>query len=133
MLARLRGALRTERNVRLAVVYGSTARGDDSPDSDVDLLVSLAEDRPDAAVRLAVRLEKALGRRVDVTRLERAWDTAPLLLVRAADEGRVVLDRDGEWDRLRERREELVKRARRAHAARRARARASVRELCNEG
>ena len=61
LLAKLRRALRTERNVRLAVVYGSVARGEDTPQSDVDVLVSLAEDRPDVAVKLAVRLEGALG------------------------------------------------------------------------
>ena len=54
LLSTLRRALRTEPNVRLAVLYGSVARGDDTPDSDLDLLVSLAEDRPDAAVKLAV-------------------------------------------------------------------------------
>ncbi len=79
LLAQLRGALRTERNVRLAVVYGSVARGEDTAGSDVDVLVSLAEDRPDAAVKLAVRLEGALGRRVDVARMERLRSTAPLL------------------------------------------------------
>ncbi len=131
VLAKLRQALRTERNVRLAVVYGSVARGDDVPGSDVDVLVSLAEDHPDAAVRLAVRLEGALDRRVDVARLERVWETAPLLLMRAVEEGRVVLDRNGQWAGLRGRREELAQRARRAHAARRRRARASVRELCS--
>jgi len=58
-------------------------------------------DRPDAAVRLAVRLEGTLGRRVDVARVERVRATAPLLLVRAVDEGRVLLDRDGDWPGLR--------------------------------
>lgn len=132
LLAQLRGALRTERNVRLAVVYGSVARGEDTLGSDVDVLVSLAEDRPDAAVKLAVRLEGALGRRVDVARVERVRETAPLLLLRAMDEGRVLLDRDGEWAGLRERRGQLARRASGAHAARRRRARASVRELCEE-
>ena len=132
LLANLRQALRTERNVRLAVVYGSVARGEDTPGSDLDVLVSLAEDRPDAAVKLAVRLEGALGRRVDVARLGRVRETAPLLLLRAVDEGRAVLDRDGEWAPLRERRGELAHRASRAHAARRRRARASLRELRQE-
>ena len=118
--------------MRLAVVYGSVARGEDTPGSDLDVLVSLVEDRPDAAVKLAVRLERALGRRVDVARLERVRATAPLLLLRAVDEGRVVLDRDGEWAPLRERRRELARRAGRAYAARRRRARASVRELRDE-
>lgn len=132
LLAKLRQALRTERNVRLAVVYGSVARGEDTPQSDVDVLVSLAEDRPDTAVKLAVRLEGVLGRGVDVARLERVWETAPLLLLRAMEEGRVVLDRDGEWVPLGERRGELAGRSKRARAARRRRARASVRELCDE-
>src|SRR5580700_10492016 len=39
-------ALRTERNVRMAVLFGSTARGHVGEDSDVDVLVSLAEERP---------------------------------------------------------------------------------------
>ncbi len=132
LLANLRQALRTERNVRLAVVYGSVARGEDTPGSDLDVLVSLAEDRPDAAVKLAVRLEGALGRRVDVARLERVSETAPLLLLQALDEGRVVLDRDQEWRPLRTGRRELASRASRAHAERRRRARASVRELREE-
>lgn len=45
LLAKLRQALRTERNVRLAVVYGSVARGEDTPQSDLDVLLSLASDR----------------------------------------------------------------------------------------
>lgn len=129
LLSALRRALRTEPNVRLAVVYGSVARGDDTPDSDLDLLVSLAEDRPDAAVKLAVRLERAVGREVDVARLNRIQDAAPLLLLRALDEGRVALDRDGEWAGLKTRRSEIARSASRAHQARRRRARASVREL----
>lgn len=128
-LSALRRALRTEPNVRLAVLYGSVARGDDTPDSDVDLLVSLGEDRPDAAVKLAVRLERTLGLEMDVARLNRIQDTAPLLLLRALDEGRVVLDRDGEWAELKARRSEIVRRARHAHEARRRRARTSISEL----
>jgi len=129
LLSRLRGALRTEPNVRLAVLYGSLARGDGSPDSDLDLLVSLGEDRPDAAVALAVRLERVVGREVDVARLNRVDGDAPLLLLRAIDDGRVVIDRDREWAGLQARRSEIARRASRAHEARRRRARASVREL----
>jgi predicted nucleotidyltransferase len=129
LLSALRCALRTEPNVRLAVIYGSIARGDDAPDSDVDLLVSLKEDRPNAAVKLAVRLERAVGREFDVARLNRVQETAPLLLLRAIDEGRALLDRDGEWVELKAHRSEIARRARHAHEARRRRARASVREL----
>ncbi|MGO9320837.1 MAG: type VII toxin-antitoxin system MntA family adenylyltransferase antitoxin [Solirubrobacteraceae bacterium] len=129
LLSTLRRALQTEPNVRLAVLYGSVARGDDTPDSDLDLLVSLGEDRADAAVKLAVRLERATGRDVDVARLNRVQDAAPPLLLRAIDEGRVVLDRDGEWAGLKTRRSEIARRARDAREARRRRARASIREL----
>lgn len=133
LLSKLRRALRTEPNVRLAVLHGSFARGDDGPGSDLDLLVSLRADRPDAAVKPAVRLERTVGREVDVTRLNRVQDTAPLLLLRAIDEGRLVLDRDGEWARVKARRSEIARRARLAHVARRQRARASVRELLAAG
>jgi len=129
LLSTLRRALRTEPNVRLAVLFGSVARGDDTPASDLDLLVSLREDRADAAVKLAVRIERAVGRHVDVARLNRVQATAPLLLLRALDEGRVLLDRDGEWPALKTHRSEIARRARRAHEARRQRARASIREL----
>jgi predicted nucleotidyltransferase len=129
LLAALRLALRTEPNVRLAVVYGSLARGDETPGSDLDLLVSLAEDRPDAAVKLAVRLERAMGREVDVARLNRVQENAPLLLLQAIDDGRVVLDRDRQWTRLLAGRDDIARRARRSHEARRRRARASVGEL----
>jgi uncharacterized protein len=128
LLSALRRALRTEPNVRLAAVYGSVARGDDTPDSDLDLLVSLGEDRADAAVKLAVRLERAVGREVDLARLNRIQDTAPLLL-KAIDEGRVTLDRDSEWTGLKARRSEIARRAHHVHEARRQRARTSVREL----
>lgn len=129
VLSALRCALRTEPNVRLAVLYGSVARGDDKPDSDLDLLVSLDKDRADAAVMLAVRLERALARDVDVVRTNRVESTAPLLLLQTIDEGRVVLDRDGEWPALEARRSQIARRARHAHEARRQRARASIREL----
>jgi hypothetical protein len=46
LLSALRRALRTEQRVRLAVLYGSIARGDEDEDSDLDLLVSLAEAEP---------------------------------------------------------------------------------------
>jgi predicted nucleotidyltransferase len=52
------------RNVRL---FGSVARGDDRPDSDIDFLVTLEPGRTlmDLA-RLEARLEALLGRSVDV-------------------------------------------------------------------
>jgi hypothetical protein len=66
---------------------------------------------------------------VDVARLNRVRDTAPLLLLQAIDEGRLVLDRDDEWSELSRHRGNIAQRARDAHASRRGRARASVLEL----
>src|SRR2546425_9432356 len=40
----LMGVLRTEPSVRLAVLFGSFARGDERADSDVDLLIMLRGD-----------------------------------------------------------------------------------------
>lgn len=97
IISSLTEALRTERNVRLAVLFGSVARGNAGQDSDVDVLVSLAEDRPLAGIDLALRLERVAGRLVDIARLERVDAQAPLLLDRVVDEGRVLVDRDGQW------------------------------------
>lgn len=69
-MRRLRGQV-----VRLVVahggagvgVFGSPARGDDRPDSDVDLLVELPADiSPLAIGRLTEELEALLGTRIDV-------------------------------------------------------------------
>lgn len=115
-------ALRTEPNVRLAVLYGSVARGDDRQDSDVDLLVDLREDTGRAALRLMDRLERGLGRPVDIARLPRVRRTSPLLLLQALDEGRVLVDRDATWPVLRAERDRVAADAARvseleAHAA----------------
>ena len=88
--------LRTRPNVRLAVVYGSVARGDDRPASDVDLLVSFAREDAHTAASPATTLGGAIGRRVQVVSLPAATRT-PLLLLDVVREGRVLVDRDGEW------------------------------------
>jgi predicted nucleotidyltransferase len=129
MLAKLRKLLRTEPNVRLAVLYGSTARGEDTPTSDIDLLVSFAEDRPDAAIALTVRLERGLGLKVDVARLNRIRGDAPLLLLQVIEDGRVVLDRDDLWPVLLTHRGEIEQWAYREHEAQRQRARVAIDEL----
>jgi predicted nucleotidyltransferase len=115
LLSGLRRALRTEHGVRLAVLYGSLARGDEDEGSDLDLLISLADDRPSAAFELAVRLQRVSARRVDIARLERVEVQASLLLDRVLNEGRVLIDRDGQWERLCKRRSAIRARARRAH------------------
>lgn len=111
LLSELRRALRTERKVRLAALYGSVARGDDGPGSDIDLLVQFADDSPRASIGLALRLERKLGREVDVARLAQVESGSPLLLLAALDEGRVVIDRDDVWRRLQASRAALARRA----------------------
>lgn len=132
LLSQLRGALRTERGVHLAVLYGSLARGDEDGDSDLDLLVSLTGDRSLAALDLAVRLERVSGRRVDVARLAQVEEDAPLLLDRVLDEGRVLVDREGLWPQLHGRRRAIRARAQRAHRRQMAAAAHAIAELTGE-
>lgn len=127
LLANLRRVLRTERGVRLAVLYGSLARGDEDADSDLDLLVSSSGDSTGADLR--GRLQGVTGRQVDVAHLDRIEADAPLLLDRVLDEGRVLVDRDGEWPQLRERRGAIRARARRAHRRQLAAASRAIAEL----
>lgn len=47
-------------------VFGSCARGDEGPDSDVDIIVELAEPTFDHYMDLKFRLEEILGRPVDL-------------------------------------------------------------------
>jgi uncharacterized protein len=73
------------RNVR---VFGSVARGDDRPDSDIDLLVEMAGDRSLLdLVALAQELEALLRRRVDVLTEE---SLAPAIRQRIADEAHAL-------------------------------------------
>ena len=116
LLSGLRRALRTERHVRLAVLYGSMARGDADAGSDLDLLVALSGDEdPLATVQLSRRLAGVAAREVDVARLDRIEENAPLLLERVLDEGRVIVDRDGLWADLQRRRRAIRARAERSY------------------
>jgi predicted nucleotidyltransferase len=87
--------------LRLAVWFGSGARGELRPDSDLDVAVvpegelSLHEE-----VVLQRRLEVATGRDVDLVRLDRA-DT--LLRHRVARDGRLLVEKAGELTRFRAR------------------------------
>lgn len=113
LLASLRAALRTESNVRFALLFGSAARGDDTPDSDVDLLVSMRDYSFDRVADLSAKLAGLTGRRVDVVPLESA-EAVPLLLADAVAEGRVLVDRDRRWPGLRGREPALRRRAQRS-------------------
>ena len=99
LLRALRTALRTEPSVRLAVLFGSLATGRGHKGSDVDLLVSLSDPSAGRVAELTARLERQLGREVQLVRLQDAEDS-PLLMVEALGHGRVLVDRDEQWPRL---------------------------------
>jgi predicted nucleotidyltransferase len=96
LLERALQVLRTRPGVRLAVLFGSVARGDAGAASDVDLLVCVRGGWKER-VATALALEEALGRPVQLVDLDRA---PPLLLADVLRDGRVLADRDGEWERL---------------------------------
>jgi predicted nucleotidyltransferase len=102
-------------DVRLAVVYGSVARGDDHSGSDLDLLVSFASEEAHSAASLAVVLTEKTGCRVQVVSLSTARN-APLLLVDILRQGQVLLDRDDEWSALRREEREIRRQAAAADA-----------------
>ena len=99
LLSGLRQALRTERNVRLAILFGSVARGDEQAKSDVDVLVDLCDSDRFRLLELEERLSLAVGREVQLLRLADA-QRDPALLGEALTDGRVLLDRDGQWAAL---------------------------------
>lgn len=70
LVATLQATLARRGDVRLAVLFGSQARGRARPDSDLDVAV-LAEPRLDL-LQLGLDLEDAVGREVQVVDLERA-------------------------------------------------------------
>lgn len=109
----LTGALRTERNVELAVLYGSAARGSDAAASDIDVLVQFRDDERGSTAALARRLEERVGKPVDVARLSRVRREAPFLLLQVLDQGRVLVDRSDAWPELRRHRETVARAARR--------------------
>lgn len=96
LLKTLKGALRNERDVRLAVLYGSAAVGEDHPSSDVDLLIVHRRREPRSLAGLRMRLRDTLDKPVHVVGLDQA-QRAPSLLADILDEGRVLIDRDGLW------------------------------------
>jgi predicted nucleotidyltransferase len=121
--------LRTERNVRLAVLFGSMARGHAEEDSDVDVLVALAEERPMYLSYLAARLTRTLGRDVDVLSLAHVRAHDPALLGAILRDGRPVVDRDGSWPALIAKRRGIERAAAQARAERHRRAARAVAQL----
>lgn len=113
VLGVLRAALRTEAGVECAILFGSLARGDDTDDSDVDLLVGFRAAEPLRAAALAGRLEARVVRRVHVVSRETA-ERAPILLDDVIREGRPLVDRRRAWPVLRARAGEVAAAAIRA-------------------
>jgi predicted nucleotidyltransferase len=113
LLDLLTRTLRTEQNVRLAVLFGSAARGDDRRDSDIDLLVELADYGRGGLplARIGLKLESLLERPVQLVTVPDAEPSA-VLLSEAIAEGRVLIDRDARWSRLKRREQALRRRAR---------------------
>jgi predicted nucleotidyltransferase len=99
LLREMRAALRTEPNVRLAVLFGSAAVGQETSSSDIDLLVQLRIGSSTAVAALAQRLGDRVGREVQLARVEDAANSVALM-VDALTTGRVLVDRDRLWAQL---------------------------------
>lgn len=112
LLSTLLAVLRTEPDVRLALVFGSTARGTDTPESDIDLLVDLRDPSLERVVDLCEKLTVMTGRPVDLVRLEDA-EGEPSFLADVVAEGRVLVDRDEAWTSLKRREPGLRRHGRR--------------------
>lgn len=111
LLRALRAALRTEPNVRLAVLFGSTATGSDDERSDVDVMVVLRDPSVGRMADLTERLSRRTGREMQLVRLSEA-QSSPVLMVDVIDHGRVLVDRDDLWPGLRESAQKWRRRAR---------------------
>jgi predicted nucleotidyltransferase len=123
LMVRLTETLRTERRVRLAVMFGSVARRDEAAESDLDLLVDLRDESPEGRGRLVRRLRDASYRDVQLVTLAVA-STSALLMADILEDGRVLVDRTGAWSGWRERQADLRAQADRAQSGAEARARA---------
>jgi predicted nucleotidyltransferase len=99
LLHALKAALRTERDVRLAVLFGSTAVGEDQPSSDIDVLIAHRRPEPHSLAGLRLRLRRALDKPVHVVGIEQARES-PCLLADILQEGRPLIDRDSLWSEL---------------------------------
>jgi predicted nucleotidyltransferase len=117
LLATLRAALRTEHNVRFALLFGSAATGMDTPGSDVDVLVEMRDASFERVVDLGTKLTRLAGRPVDVVALDHA-EADPAFLAQAVADGRVLIDREELWPRLHSRETGLRRRGSRHDAQR---------------
>ena len=107
-LQEMQAALSGEQSVRLAVLFGSTATGDNQPHSDIDILVDL---HPTTFLQLAAiqqRLTDTLGKQVHLVRVS---DANALLLADVFTEGKVLINHGNTWENLLRERSEVFQRA----------------------
>lgn len=95
---RVKGVLETMPGVRLAVLFGSTARGRATRESDIDIGV-LMQAGLNVTPSKQVALERAAGRPVSITHLD---DAPPLLRFEIGRDGVVLIEREPDaWIRFR--------------------------------
>ncbi len=128
VISALRTGLRTESNVRLALLFGSTATGTDAPDSDVDVLVDLRDPSFERVLDLVTKLSQIVGRPVELVELKDA-EAEPSFLAQALNDGRVLVDRDDRWPALLRRKSGLRRRGSEHDARRVKRALAGIDRL----
>jgi len=101
LLESLRQRAASLHEVRLAVLFGSTARGEARRQSDVDVGVSVAPDTSTARRRVEAELSRATAQPLHVVFLDEA---PPLLRFEIAKEGILVFQRqDDLWQIFKER------------------------------
>lgn len=95
MLERLSRTAAFFPEVRLAVLFGSTARGKAGPRSDVDLGILLEPYSPALRFKVEAELGRAAGKAVDVILLD---DAPPLLRFEITRDGVLLFEREeGLW------------------------------------
>jgi predicted nucleotidyltransferase len=89
---RVVATLRSDERILYALAFGSAARGQMRPDSDLDIALALnAPLDTDALGRLVAELEAAAGRAVDVVLISEA---PPGLAYRVFRDGQLLVQRD---------------------------------------
>ncbi len=94
-MAKLRRVLEARPEMIFALLFGSVARGQATPLSDVD--VGIFTERPMELLELGglvSELEQAVGRPVDVVELHKALQRRPALAYEAVAHGKLIFCRD---------------------------------------
>lgn len=95
LLSAIRGALRSEPAVERAILFGSVARGSDSPGSDLDIGVVFRAPSGSQTLDLQLRLSKRLGRAVQIVDMRRLPARSRLRREISRD-GRTLIERSME-------------------------------------